>query len=89
MSQKGYSVYGYVDDILGISSTHTATVAYEYLLNLLKELNFPVSTSKLVPPTTRCNCLGLMVDTVEQTISIPAGKEIEILEKCRDFNCNL
>ena len=85
MSKRGYTVYGYVDDVLGISPQNTAMEAYEYLLELLKVLNFPVSVSKLVPPTTKCNCLGLMVDTVAQTISIPEGKEIEILEKCKDF----
>ena len=85
MNLQGYTVYGYVNDVLGISSENTAMEAYEYLLDLLKMLNFPVSVNKLVPPTTKCNCLGLMVDTVEQTISIPEGKEIEILEKCRDF----
>ena len=85
MAKKKYSVYGYVDDILGISSKKEAKEAYNYLLKLLLDLGFPVSEKKLVEPTTRCNCLGLMVDTVAQTISIPEGKEVEILDKCRDI----
>ena len=76
MAKQRYTVYGYVDDILGISPRDTATTAYDYLLQLLAELNFPIREKKLVEPTTECNCLGLIINTVAQTISIPAGKEI-------------
>ena len=67
-----------------MSPKDTAKDAYEYLLQLLTEPNFPVSDKKLVEPTTECNCLGLIVNTVNQTISIPEGKQSEILEKCKD-----
>ena len=74
----------YVDDILGISPKETARTAYDYLLQLLAELNFSVSERKLVEPTTECNCLGVIINTVAQTINIPEGKGIEILQKCED-----
>ena len=84
MAQKNHVVFGYVDDILGISPSGEAITAYEYLLELLNELNFPVSEKKLVEPTTKCNCLGLNVDTVEQVISIPTDKITDILKKCNE-----
>ena len=71
MAKRGYTVYGYVDDILGLSPKDTARTAYNYLLQLLAELNFPISEKNLVEPTTECNCLRLIANTVAHTISIP------------------
>ena len=42
---------------------------------------FPTSPSKLSPPSTSCICLGLIIDTVKQTLSVPPEKNQEIRKK--------
>ena len=68
MKRRNYDVFCYVDDVIGcVCDTH-AQEAYEYLLKLLEDLNFPISVKKLVAPTTECNCLGVIVNTVKKTL---------------------
>ena len=59
-----------------------AMEAFTYLVKLLKNLCFPISESKLVSPTTRCNCLGIIVNTDKCTLSVPELKLQEIMGKC-------
>ena len=82
MFNHGFVVYTYVDDILGIGTEPKASEGFQFLLQTLNDLGFPISKSKLVAPTTRCNCLGIMVDAKERTLSIPHHKLKEILSKC-------
>ena len=56
MFKQNYIVYTYVDDILGLGIEPQAHEAFSYLSGTLKDLGFPISQSKLVSPTTRCNC---------------------------------
>ena len=45
--------------------------SYYKVLSLLDELGLEVSQPKLVPPSTSVVCLGIQVNTVELTPSIP------------------
>ena len=47
-----------------------------------------VSNSKLVPPSTCVTCLGIQVDTVHRTISIPDEKLQDIKSLCRSWTDN-
>ena len=40
----------------------------------MTQLGLTVSTSKLVPPTTRAVCLGILIDTIQGTVAIPPEK---------------
>ena len=42
--------------------------------NLLEQLNFPISTNKLVSPTHQATCLGKVINTTKQILSIPDDK---------------
>ena len=44
------------------------------LLQLMAQLGLTVSDKKLVSPSTRVTCLGVLIDTVAGTISIPPEK---------------
>ena len=58
------------------------------MLKLLQDLYIPVSKSKLCPPpptSMQLNCLGIMVDTVGVTLSIPQDKMYDIISKCLTF----
>ena len=85
MRKRNYVVYNYVDDIMGIGPESTVFDSYNYLLQLLQDLGFPISTSKLVSPQTECNCLGIMVNTVNKTLAVPEQKLAETLHKCKDI----
>ena len=44
------------------------------LLDVMKQLGITVSEKKLVAPTTRAVCLGILIDTVDGTVAIPPEK---------------
>ena len=58
MRQKNFTIFNYVDDLMGIGPLSSVHNAYTFLLKLLEKLGFPISTSKLEPPNTTGNCLG-------------------------------
>ena len=78
MFKQNYTVFTYIDDTVGCGDTGTAWAGFEYLKYLLREFNFPISPRKLVSPSTVVNCLGIIIDTVKQTVSIPDNKQKEM-----------
>ena len=84
MCKRNYVVYNYIDNIMGIGPESRVFVSFHYLLQLLENLGFPISTSKLISPQTECNCLGIMVNKVKNTLAVPSQKLAEILRKCQD-----
>ena len=51
----------------------------------MERAGFPVSLSKLAPPpppSTRCICLGVIIDTEKESVTIPPDKLQQILDKC-------
>ena len=84
MRQQGYTIFNCIDDLVGIGPLSTVKKAYKYLMELLETLGFPISDSKLAPPSSRCNCLGVIVDTQNATLSVPQGKLCEIMDKCNN-----
>ena len=79
MAEAGYSLTNYIDDLLGNATVSQAEPAFQKLKKLLQELGLTISQSKLVAPTTKYVCLGIEVDTVNSTLSIPQQKLTEIL----------
>ena len=73
---RGYVTYCYVDDVIWIGVDPEVTQGFQYMKNLLDELNFPISTSKLVAPCEEAVCLGIIVNAKNQTVSIPEGKQV-------------
>ena len=51
----------------------------------MKELNFPISPSKLVAPAEEVVCLGIVINTKKHTLSITKEKLTEIMNKCQDM----
>ena len=60
---------------------NTIDDVFDYLVKLLKDLGFPISQSKLISPTTTCNCLGVIINTVDSTLSVPDEKLQEVVLK--------
>ena len=82
MKQQDFTIFNYVDDLMGIGPVSTVYKAYSFLLNLLEKLGFPISSSKLESPSTRGNCLGVIVDTIACTVAVPDKILVETLGKC-------
>ena len=77
------ALLNYIDDLVYIGLPSKIHQSYQFLLSLLKDLE--VSDSKLVPPSTCVTCLGIQVDTVNKTLSIPEEKLQEIKNMCKTW----
>ena len=74
----------YVDDVIRCDYAPQAYQGFKSLKDTLQEFNFDISEKKLVDPTTKANCVGIDIDTVRQTLSIPREKYNQILQICID-----
>ena len=72
----------YIDDFLCISRPSKINHTYVRLQELLAELGRTVSSKNLVPPSTQVTCPGIVVNTVDFTISIPPEKLETIKAMC-------
>ena len=79
------ALLNYIDDLIYIGLPSKIHQSYQFLLSLLKDLGLEVSDSKLVPPSTCVTCLGIQVDTVNKTLSIPEEKLQEIKSLCQEW----
>ena len=82
-TRLGFHLVTYIDDLMSGESPETAERSFHSLVTLLSDLNVPISKGKLTPPTTKMVCLGIEVDSVNQTLAIPKEKINQILDKCR------
>ena len=80
MRQEGFPVIDYIDDYVGVGVPSVAHASYHFLLDLMERLGLSVSQKKLVSPSTRVTCLGVLIDTDAGTISIPPEKLTQISE---------
>ena len=67
-TNNGYHLCSYIDDLMSADPAEVAECGYYDLCTLLENVNIPVSVSKLVSPCTRMVCLGIEVDSIEQTL---------------------
>ena len=74
MRQHGRDVINYIDDFLGFGTPSVARASFDVLHDVMCKLGLTISEKKLVEPTTRAVCLGVLIDTVEGTIAIPPEK---------------
>ena len=61
----------YIDDYIGVGVPSVTHASYVMLLDLMSQLGLTVSQKKLVAPVTR---LGILIDMVKSTVSIPPEK---------------
>ena len=57
--------------------------AYRSILDACRQLRVPLAPRKCVPPTTRIELLGVTLDTVTMTASLPAAKTSALIELLR------
>ena len=85
MRKEGYTVFNYSDDFIGVSTPSKIGEIYTRLQQLISELGFDISTNKLVPPTTKAVCLGILINTEDFSMSIPTEKLREIQETVKNW----
>ena len=84
MTSHGHTgLFNYIDDLIYTGFSSEIQNSYEFLLNLLQELGLDISHKKLVAPATAVTYLGILVDSVNKTISIPQEKMQEIIKTCK------
>ena len=84
MRQRGFHVIDYIDDyVVGVPSV--AHASFASLFELMKDLGLTVSEKKLVPPSTQVVCLGVLIDTVKGTVSIPPEKLRQISDMVKEW----
>ena len=82
MSNQNYDIINYIDDLIGFGLPSTVHNSYKYLCELLEKLGLTISSKKLFPPSTVVTCLGVQIDTVKGTISVPPEKLKKIMHIC-------
>ena len=85
MHQKGYVIIDYIDDYLTVGIPSIANVSYVALIDLMNDLGLTISQKKLVSPSTKFTCLGVLIDTVNGTISIPPEKLCDVTDTVRQW----
>ena len=83
--RDGYDIINYVDNFVGVGIRSVASAAFEHLKNVLQRLGLEMSVKKLVPPTTKAVCLGVEIDSINKTISMPDEKLKVIQQMLHDW----
>ena len=85
MRQKGFLMVDYIDDYVGMGVPSIAWASYSALTELMGELGLTISEKKLVAPSTQVTCLGVLIDTVKGTLSIPPEKLRDVTQAVRHW----
>ena len=79
LSDVEFFVLNYADDFAGAEPTiKRATMSFNALGSLLRDINLIESVSKACPPSTKMTYLGVSFDTVEMTLSVDKDKIVEL-----------
>ena len=79
LHQRGFPVVNYIDDFVGFGTPDVARHSFDCLCDLLQRLGLTISKKKLIHPCTDV-CLGVHINTENDTISIPDEKLTQIKE---------
>ena len=80
MRKKGFCVIDYIDDYVRVGIPSVAFHSFKHLTSLMNDLGLIISEKKLVAPSTKIVCLGVLIDTEAGSISIPMDKLTQIQE---------
>ena len=80
------NLFNYIDDLIYTGLPSDIHSSFHFLKDLLGELGLDISLKKLVPPSASVVCLGILVDSVSKTVSIPTDKLHEIIQLCSQWS---
>ena len=61
--EKGFCIIDYIDDYVRIGVPSVVFDSFNYLTSLMNDLDLTISKKKLVAPSTKIVCLGILIDT--------------------------
>ena len=82
MSKEDIQLRCYIDDYIVVVPKSKAEGVFTRMCALLRGLGLPINQDKLTPPTKRLTCLGIDIDTKNNTLSISEDKLKVIYAEC-------
>jgi hypothetical protein len=88
MAARGYNIVAYLDDFAGAASTLEECCAMQRtLISLLRELGFSINWNKVEGPSQTLTFLGISINTVYSTLTLPPDKLEEFKQLLLQFKC--
>ena len=81
LEKENISADIYIDNFFGVEMPELADMVFCRIKELFKELHLEVAIDKDVPPTHKMLCLGVMVDALELTLSVPEFRIAELTDE--------
>ena len=78
LNSEGISVDVYIDDFYGTECMDSSEQVFQRLNSLFNELGIMAATEKDSPPCHEMLCLGIWVNTLDTTLSVPAFRISEL-----------
>ena len=78
--ESGFTGTSYLDDLIGVEEASVGGEAFQSLGKLLTELGLLENFAKACPPATMQVVLGIVIDSVNGTISVPDERMKEIID---------
>ncbi|XP_069109611.1 uncharacterized protein, partial [Argopecten irradians] len=84
--RRGFSIVAYIDDFFLCEKTHErCQEAMNFLVNLLRELGFQISWSKMAGPSQTLTFLGVELDSVHMEMRLPQEKLVALRAELDQF----
>ena len=85
MKRMGYDkVFVYLDDFIIVADSYEGCMkAFVCLTQLLFRLGFTINWKKVIPPTQNIVFLGVLIDTINCTLTIPSDKLCALQEELK------
>ena len=80
-TKYGYFAINYLDDLGGAAHKDQADAAFQKLRTILQDIGLKEAADKTVPPCTVMVFLGIQVNILEMTLSIPEDKWLELKQE--------
>ena len=82
----GHFAINYLDDLGGVETSERAEEAFKRLRKLIQDFGLKEALDKSVAPCMVMVFLGILIDTVKLTLSIPSEKMLEIRQLLQEWN---
>ena len=79
LAEDDISVDVYIDDFFGAESEELAEVVFSHIIELFDELHLEAAIEKDIPPTCEMLGLGIIINTISFTLSVPEFRIVELL----------
>lgn len=71
LNEEGILVDVYIDDFYGAETQDLADLSFDRMTQLFSELGLQSSPDKDTPPTHEMTCLGVCINTLSMTLTVP------------------